>query len=86
MPSKCCTFSTSELVKSVLPRCSDCLNLKLVTRTLPCIWIEFGSTVPELLSQFVCVTRVDVKHAGEGERVAAVGVFPTKYLYGRGRI
>ena len=38
--------------------------------------------LPELLSQLVRVTRADVKHAREGERVAAVSVLSTKDLHG----
>ena len=30
----------------------------------------------------MCMTWVDVEHAGEGERMAAVGVLPTKDLNG----
>ena len=38
--------------------------------------------VPELLPQLVRVTRADVEHAREGERVAAVSVLSTKDLHG----
>ena len=81
------TFSMSELVKSVLPRCKDCLNLKKATGALyifpgvsRIMWMDIK--LPELLSQFVRVTRADVKHAREGERVAAVSVLSTKDLHG----